>query len=350
MKHLELHILQSVPVSCLNRDDLNSPKTAYFGGVQRARVSSQCWKRAVRESAKELMPDRFGGVRTRLILEPLREELRKAGLTKEEDLAKALEEMVEALNNKIEGDRVKTLVFLSPSELARAAREYVANKGKDKVAEKAWKAAVAESLRDAVDIALFGRMVADNADLTVEGAAMFSHAISTHRVSNEIDFYTAVDEWKRENRDMDIGAGMMGTLEFASATFYRFVALNLDLLADGDHLGSLGLEERKRAVRVFVQSVLMAMPKARKNAMNANTLPGYAMAVVRDKGHPVQLVNAFEKPVRAGEKGLLQSSVEAMKEEYERLKRTWGLDERLCVAIPDHTLEQFLDKVVEHVS
>ena len=57
MKHLELHIIQSVPVACLNRDDLNSPKTAIFGGVQQARVSSQSWKRAIREMAeKELDP------------------------------------------------------------------------------------------------------------------------------------------------------------------------------------------------------------------------------------------------------------------------------------------------------
>ena len=61
MKHLELHVIQSVPVACLNRDDLNSPKTAIFGGVQRARVSSQSWKRAIREMAKEMQPDSFKG-------------------------------------------------------------------------------------------------------------------------------------------------------------------------------------------------------------------------------------------------------------------------------------------------
>ncbi len=81
MKHLELHILQSVPVACLNRDDLNSPKTAIFGGVQRARVSSQCWKSAIRQMAKEIMPESFKGERTRYIIQPLSNALKKLGKT-----------------------------------------------------------------------------------------------------------------------------------------------------------------------------------------------------------------------------------------------------------------------------
>ncbi|MBO4317468.1 MAG: type I-E CRISPR-associated protein Cas7/Cse4/CasC, partial [Mailhella sp.] len=80
MRHLELHIIQSVPVSCLNRDDLGSPKTAFFGGVKRARVSSQCWKRAIREYAKEVAPDVFQGQRTRLIIDPIARELDKRGV------------------------------------------------------------------------------------------------------------------------------------------------------------------------------------------------------------------------------------------------------------------------------
>src|SRR5271157_5173163 len=98
MKHLELHILQSVPVSCLNRDDLNSPKTAIFGGVQRARVSSQSWKSAIREDAKELEPTLFKGERTRLIYNPLFNAMKDQGLSdkESEDGAKAI---VDALVN-----------------------------------------------------------------------------------------------------------------------------------------------------------------------------------------------------------------------------------------------------------
>jgi len=79
MRHIELHILQSFPVSCLNRDDLNSPKTAVFGGVQRARVSSQCWKRAIRETAQEELPLFFKGMRGRLFIEPMKIALVKEG-------------------------------------------------------------------------------------------------------------------------------------------------------------------------------------------------------------------------------------------------------------------------------
>ena len=176
-------------------------------------------------------------------------------------------------------------------------------------------------LKDAADIALFGRMVADDHSLTVEGAAMFSHAISTHKVDNELDFFAAVDDLQTKE---EAGAGMTGTLEFNSATYYRFAALNLDMLADEDHLGALSQEDRKKIVEAFIRATLMAVPVARKNSMNSNTLPGFVLGIVREEGHPIQLVNAFENPVkRTGGKGLFDVSQENLLAEYESLKQTW---------------------------
>lgn len=342
MKHLELHMLQSVPVACLNRDDFGSPKTAFFGGVPRVRVSSQCWKRAIRELMREEAPENFGGQRTRLVIEPLRNHLMQGGLSADE--AKQGAEALGTALNKLDTppERIKTLFFTSPQELEILATAYMKNRD----AKKAVKSLAKTGLKDAADIALFGRMVANDPSLMLEGAAMFSHALSTHRATNEIDFFAAVDDLQPKDES---GAGMTGTLEFNSATYYRFAALNLDMLADPAHLGQIDRAERQKVVRCFVNATLRAMPTARKNSMNATTLPSFVLVVVREKGHPVQLVNAFEKPVWHPQGGLVGKSREKLEQEYASLQKTWGLMAATEYRIPDLPLASVLDGVVQHV-
>jgi len=344
MKHLELHIIQSVPVACLNRDDLNSPKTAIFGGIQRARVSSQSWKRAIREMAKEIAPEQFKGERTRLMHEPLVKAMVAAGITvadADEGAKKVVDELVKLDSKSKDKVRSTTLYFMSPLELETLAKAYADTKD----AKKALKAVDAKSLKDASDISIFGRMVANDHSLTVEAASMFSHALSTHKADNEIDFFSAVDDLQSKEES---GAGMTGTLEFNSATYYRFAALNLDMLADAGHLGSLSSEERKSVVRTFVEATIKAIPGARKNTMNGNTLPAYVFGVVREKGHPIQLINAFENAVHSTS-GYSAKSVDLLKAEYSKLKGTWGIQAVFDKAIPDIGLTAFLNEVVTYV-
>jgi CRISPR system Cascade subunit CasC len=344
MRHLELHIIQSVPVACLNRDDLNSPKTAVFGGVQRARVSSQCWKRAIREMAKEISPELFKGERTRLIFDPLVKDMQGAGLSPDEaaeGAKKIVDLLVKLDGNSTEKVKSKTLYFMSPLELQTIARSYAETKD----AKKTLKAIKADCLKDAADISIFGRMVANDHSLTVEAASMFSHALSTHRVDNEIDFFSAVDDLQPREES---GAGMTSTLEFNSATYYRFAALNLDMLADKDHLGCMTAEERRQVVRAFLEATIKAVPSARRNSMNGNTLPAYVLGIVREKGHPVQLVNAFESPVRS-QQGYAVKSSELLKSEYEKLADAWGLEAVFKKAVPDIDMKSFLDGMVRHV-
>jgi len=347
MKHLELHIIQSVPVACLNRDDLNSPKTAVFGGVQRARVSSQSWKRAIREMAKEMASSLFKGNRSRRMVYELTTKLVSKGVAK--DIAVIIAEqvagIVETLDSKKDSDgfkKIKTLMFFSDAEynaIANAITDDVKESAetvlsasnaveahkenlkdidnnedeqekekkeleklkkqmeKNKKAllkafnNRAIKAAIKSAqLKDAADIALFGRMVASDPSLKVEAVSMFSHALSTHKADNEIDFFAAVDDLQSKEES---GAGMTSTLEFNSATYYRFAALNLNMLADKEHLSALTREERQSVVQTFVEATVKAIPGARKNTMNGNTLPVYVLSVVREKGHPIQLINAF---------------------------------------------------------
>lgn len=402
MKHLELHIIQSVPVACLNRDDLNSPKTAVFGGVQRARVSSQSWKRAIRELAKEESPTMFNGNRSKRMVHELSTKLESKDVLKDIAviIAQQVASIVETLDSKTDADgykKIKTLMFFSDAEyeaivnavsndiitFATKAHDSqnafeIAKQAFDRMNDKDPKKEEAKTnleklekeiekdhkgllkafgakpikdaiksvqLKDAADIALFGRMVANDHSLTVEAASMFSHALSTHKADNEIDFFAAVDDLQTKEES---GAGMTGTLEFNSATYYRFAALNLDMLADEDHLKCMTIEERRDVVRTFVEATIKAIPGARKNTMNGNTLPVYVLGVVREKGHPIQLVNAFENPVRSYQ-GYASKSVELLKLEYEKLKGTWNMKSVFEKAIPEINIETFLDGMVAHV-
>ncbi len=356
MKLIELHILQSFPVSCLNRDDVGAPKTAVFGGVQRARLSSQSLQRAIREHAADLLPERFAGERTKLIVQPLVEALKRHGVAEEKtawEHAKNIADKLAKLDSKAKDDdaKVGTLTFLAPSEInaiAQQVAELLKNDPKSKEYEKSLdKFCKKAALLDGADIALFGRMVASLPSLTLEGAAMFGHALSTHKSDNDLDFYSAVDD--RKSKEDDAGAGMIGTLEFSSAVYYRYAALNLDLFADEAHLAKLSDEERRQVVDTFIRSTLMAVPGARKNSMNAHTLPGYVLGTYKSKGQPVQLVNAFESPVRA-KGGLLDASVEALKNEHAKLKETWGLVCDTEVAIPDTNLNAFCEALKKHVA
>lgn len=345
MKLIELHILQSFPVSCLNRDDLNSPKTAVFGGVQRARVSSQSWKRAIREAAASISP-RFKGLRTRLIVEPLMSALEKLEYDKKSPKENAIA-IADALatydkeNEKKNGSlKVKTIFFTSPEEIQILAQKF-AETGD---AKKAIKALKKEQLKDAADIALFGRMVASDHSLTVEGAGMFSHALSTHRVDNEIDFFTAVDDCSPADES---GSGHMGTTEFNAATYYRYIALNLDLLKDQDHLAALTEVELKDVVKCFIQASLEAVPSARQNSQNANVRPSYVLGIVKDHGQPIQLVNAFAKPITGPD--ILGKSIAALQLELAQLKQMWCVSHTTEVNIPESNLEQFLTSLTSHV-
>lgn len=372
MKLIELHILQSYPVSCLNRDDVGAPKTANFGGVSRARISSQCLKRATRLAAAEESPNLFKGERTRLIISPIQSRLCALGIEEAlaQDASKLFCDALSTFDEKAEKKgvlKVKTMTMFSPLELDEIAANMAAtlketsfgpistdSKKRDAQAKKlltATDAVKKAALKDAADIALFGRMVASDHSLTLEGAAMFSHAISTHKATNDVDYWTAVDDRQKDDptvADEDrAGSGGMGTAEFTSATYYRYAAVNLDLLADDKHLGALTPEERRSVLKSFIKATLMAVPGARKNSMNAATLPFAVLGIRKVKGQPVQLVNAFENPIKADGKGFDQASREAMEAEHNKLKDTWGIVISKELWMPETNLATFLEELTD---
>ena len=333
---IEYHILQSFPVTCLNRDDVGAPKTAVVGGVTRARVSSQCWKRQVR-----LAMPAFGiklAVRTKQA-EPL---FVQACLD-----AGADEVSAQACGKRIAELLIDdTLLFISEGE-ARAFAEHARGLGfdaaklKDKELSKVAKKAINPAV-DALDIALFGRMVAKAADMNVEAAASFAHAISTHRVSNEVEFFTALDDLPTEQ-----GSAHMGSLEFNSATYYRYVSLDLGQLAQ-----TIGEEDLKKAIAAFTQALYVAVPNARQATQSGASPWEFARVLVR-KGQRLQV--PFETPVpKSREGGYLQPSIEALKAYLDKKEKLsgalfgrlgsydWGEDENFSI-------EDLIAKLQSHV-
>jgi len=350
MKMVELHIIQSFPVTCLNRDDVGAPKSAIFGGIQRARVSSQCWKRAIRGLAAEMLPGSFAGRRSHYMAAKLQESLVKEGL-EEEKARKAAETIAEFIGKRDakykEGFKTSVALYLSPGELgaiAKAAADDICERKQVNVKTGSLEKAIASSHPvDLADIAIFGRMVASDHTLMVEGAGLFSHALSTHKVSNEIDFFSAVDDLKPEESE---GAGHIGTLEFNSACYYRYIGLNIDLLADSKHLARFPEEDRKKVIETFLKASILAVPTARRNSMLGHNPPAYVLGLIR-QGQPVSLINAFESGVHP-RSGYVKPSIDAMEQHYLALKQTYNLD-AVEVRLPEKDLDSFCREVMANV-
>lgn len=371
MNMIELHILQSFPVTCLNRDDLGAPKSAVFGGAPRARVSSQCWKRAIRELATDDQQAKgfFAGQRTRYVVKALENIFTEKGADAEKAkaLAKITADAIGTLDDPEKGN-VKTLLFFSPQEMSAVVdavwalnldekliaeslcdekkKAEKANKELLKLTGKAVKA-LAAAVKDAADIAIFGRMVADDHTLTVEGAGLFSHALSTHSTSNELDFFSAVDDAKKDADDA--GAGHIGSLEFNSACYYRYVGINLGLLKDANHLGHFTSDELKAVLAAFLRAAVLAVPNARKNSMFGFNPPAYVLGV-RRTGQPISLVNAFEKPVIADKGGYVKPSEAALKAHWSDLKNLYCLKTDEETELPPDNLNALIAKLLENLA
>lgn len=350
---VELHMIQNFAPSCLNRDDTNSPKDCDFGGFRRARISSQCIKRSIRHHPDFAAHVATGiGVRTKLLVDTLAGALVEAGKpdTEATTVSRAV---VEALVGTMQGDKTAVLIYLGDDEVERirdivlerwdtlaplAAEQETADEtpqNEEAPARRGKKAkaktgplqeAAAEIKKEfnsgtrAADIALFGRMVAENTNMNVDAACQVAHAISTHRASMEMDFYTAVDDLQPEE---DPGAGMMGTVEFNSSCFYRYSLIDLDKL-----IRNLGddADLARAIVEAFIRAAVAAIPTGKQNSMAAQNPPSFVFAVVRDGGAPWSLANAFEKPVFPSPQrgGLVEQSISALDDYWGRLVGMYG--------------------------
>jgi len=353
---IEIHILQNFAPANLNRDDTGSPKDAEFGGHRRARISSQCIKRSVRQYFKgqELVPAANRGHRTKRLLDEVARRFVEKNRT-EEAIRRAVSAALAGGGLKLaEDNRTQYLLFLGENELARFV-EIVdthwdvlssespkssddAGKKKSAKKEKAEaKAAVPAEIGKAVetmlyggkaaDLALFGRMLADLPDKNIPAACQVAHALSTNKIhSMEMDYYTAVDDLKPNDT---AGADMIGTVEFNSACFYRYANLDLGLL----HTNLQNDDELvRKTTDAFMRAFIHAIPTGKQNSFAAHNPPSLVFAVVR-KGPPVSLANAFVRPVTPrGEESLVERSIAELDRYYGQVVKMYGDADRTSSA------------------
>lgn len=314
---LDFHVIQTVPPSCVNRDDTGSPKTATYGGVRRARVSSQAWKHAMRVMFKEHLKDDELGVRTLKVVEMVVDKIKalnpattddeaakmalkiltEAGVKTKEDKPKKTKNG-EAAETKV--PKAEALFFMSAKQAENLAKLAISGNYDKKSAKKALKE------NQGVDIALFGRMVASDPELNCDACAQVAHCISTHAVTNEYDYFTAMDDLQEDD---EAGAGMIGTVEFNSATLYRYANVAVhELYAElGENTAALG-----KAIAEFARAFVLSMPTGKQNTFANYTVPDAVMVILRND-RPINLAGAFEEPAKkAIEGGYKTKSIEKL--------------------------------------
>lgn len=303
--YVDFHIIQTVPPSCVNRDDTGRPKTAFYGGANRARVSSQAWKHAMRSVFTEIFSEEQLGYRTKYAVSLIESILKEKGFSEEDAEKKAAAAMTNAgikVNDK-KGNTTGALFFISSKQAQMLADLVIAGEKN----AKAYKDALKEN--PSVDIALFGRMVADDAYLNTDAASQVAHAISTHAIQNEYDYFTAVDDFEQADH---AGAGHLGTMEFNSATLYRYATVNLCEL-----MQTVG-NDASDALCGFAEAMIRSMPTGKQNSYANKTLPDLVYVTVRSD-QPVNLCGAFEKPV-SGADGFSEKSIKAL---FEHAKKVY---------------------------
>ena len=287
---IDVHILQTLPPSNINRDDTGSPKSARFGGVKRARVSSQAWKKATRDLFPDVLDEGEIGQRTKYAVDMIAESV--LGMLPDIDREQAMDVAAKTLSAtgiSVKENLTGYLLFVAPGQakgLAELAVQSIeSGEGIDKKAAKEILDIKKRPLLNAVDVAMFGRMVADAPDLNVDASVQVAHAIGIGRMEPEFDYFTALDDRSPED---NAGAAMI------EATMYRYA--NIDVLHLCENLGSARVA--CRGVEAFLRSFVTSMPTGKQNSFANRTLPAAVVIQLRST-QPLSLVNAFEKPVEA---------------------------------------------------
>ena len=402
---IEVHLIQNFAPSNLNRDDTGQPKSAYFGGFRRARISSQSSKRATRLWWREHNSANLG-YRTKrlqqLIGERLAEDSAFVAMVPDERVRKEgirlFTDAYYAASDTRKPDTTNVLIFISPDEVdacADAIKEiwdepagatgargksrsdsptYYIAQALERVADLAERQGesgetdsageeseldekassrpgaakkkmlgirkdIAERIAKAhvsADIALFGRMLAEQPDRATDGACQVAHPISTHKVDMEMDYYTAVDDL---NPAEETGAGMLGEIGFNSACYYRYALVDRDQLARNlarktqrkngkwsEELTDADYAEADKVIRAFLEAMVYAIPSGKQNSFGARNLPSFGLFIRLKDGVPVSLANAFAKPIRPtpDDDDLVGLSVAALGKHWQELERVYG--------------------------
>lgn len=347
---IQLHVLASYPPSNLNRDDLGTPKTAMMGGARRLRVSSQSLKRAWRESA--LFKEGFAGhlgIRTKEMGWQV-----YLALTTGQALADVIAEKDTEPVNPVISDKnalpwaqaiggrfgklknvkkeknpeksspekqlkeslcVEQMVHFSPEEVA-AIDDLIAKISREGKAPTDDELELLREQSSAVDIAMFGRMLASSPSFNQEAAVQVAHAITVHKVAVEDDYFTAVDDLNRGIED--VGAGHVGQAEFAAGLFYVYICINRDLLIE--NLGE-DADLADASIRALVETAAKVGPKGKQNSFASRAYASYLLAE-RGSQQPRSLAAAFLKPIDGQD--YLNSAITALETTRKNMETVYG--------------------------
>jgi CRISPR system Cascade subunit CasC len=382
---IQLELLRSHAVACLNRGEYGEVKTVTFGGMQRLRISSQCWKRAVREA----MHEKLGagrGYRTKYVGAKLAKRLHISE-PQSQFLGKLI--VYALIGQKLEKEDSNTLLFVSDSELDAIAALFIdpkklkrllglydelvskhkadeaakkakrENNKKAKAAKAAGEApvtvetppetavfddsvfntvkseivAAVKSAAHGWDIALHGRMTANSKTSSVDGALSIAHSFTVHEAQPEADYFSTLDDLRP---DTESGSAHLGEAEFGSGTFYTYATLDVlqlirnlfkkpsELLTEPLTVAQYEHEHLTNVILEWLKASIFALPRARKNTMNADSLPGYVRVSITKDGIPVNHAAAFEHFHTNGE-SVTQKAIEKLEQAAKRAQEYFGI-------------------------
>lgn len=343
---LELHLIQNFAPSNLNRDQDGAPKDCFFGGSRRARISSQCFKRAIRRESNfhQLLEANGGSVRTRRLIVEIAKRIASDGQDLEK-VTKTVSEIfkeggIERPERGEEGEKenTKLLFFMNEKTIDEMAQKFkiewenLTNAETKKEVIKELGELLAKSVKSP-DIALFGRMLEidpkkpfGKINLGIDASSQVAHAISTHKIESTFDYFTAVDDLLEEGQ---LGAGMIGITGFNSACFYRYANVNVEKLREnlqGDD------ELTKATIEAFIRAAVEAIPSGKQNSFATHEKPSFVFAVVSDAGM-CSLANAFETPAKERQwndekseyrEGLIGNSIEKFADHHAKITKVFG--------------------------
>ena len=330
--YINFHCLISHSPSCLNRDDMNMQKTAIFGGKRRVRISSQSLKRTMRHSDYYRTHVSQPSDRTRELgsllntyIEKLQEQFSQETIT---EVVKQISG-VKKIEEKTRSGAVAPWAVTEVSHYCQVYERLQAENSDEKEFEKAWGKAVKKAvafqsaLKDAADIALSGRMATSGIMTSVDASFALAHAITTHTVSGDIDWFTAVDDLIVESGET--GSAHLDTQEFSAGVFYRYGSLNVRQLQD--NLGGVCRGEALKLASHLLHLLCTEVSAAKQNSFAAFNHADFAFVSFGDM--PISLANAFEKPVQSDrDGGFLAPSISELCSYQKKMSEGYGLDDK----------------------
>ena len=349
---LQVHLLTSYPPSNLNRDDLGRPKTAVMGGSQRLRISSQSLKRAWRTSEvfeSHVSRDHVG-TRTKEMGREIFKKLCERGIGEEnaKEWAKTIAGRFGKLKTLKKGKseakdpnidlEIEQLAHFTPLEI-QSIDTLIETLAERKQGPKEDDLALLRKEHTAVDVALFGRMLAAEPRFNTEAAAQVAHAITVHRSEVEEDFFTAVDDLNKGEEDR--GSAHMGDTEFGAGIFYLYICVDCDSLKEN-------LSNRKDLAQQAVAGLMEAAAKVSPTGkQNSYASRAYASYILAEKGsqQPRSLAVSFVKPIDGD--NMLADAIGGLEKTRTRIDSAYGQSWDACETLNVHKGEGSLEKLLE---